>query len=72
MTTSLSNLNKWLNSAFRVFPLPLVSDGLLAGFILSQWPLVHVIKALFRCKIFLDFDMVVLSFVFDKHCLIMD
>jgi len=29
-------------------------------------------KALFRCKIFLNFDIVALSFVFDKHCPIMD
>ena len=29
-------------------------------------------KALFRCKKFLDFNTVVFSFLFDKHCLIME
>ena len=29
-------------------------------------------KALFRCKKFLDFDTVAFSFLFDKHCLIME
>ena len=28
-------------------------------------------KALFRCEMFLDFDTVALSFLFDKHCPIM-
>jgi hypothetical protein len=28
-------------------------------------------EVLFRSKIFLDFDTVALSFLFDKHCLIM-
>jgi hypothetical protein len=29
-------------------------------------------EALFRCKKFLDFDTIVFSFLFDKHCLIIE
>jgi len=30
------------------------------------------IQVLFRCKKFLDFNTVAFSFLFDKHCLIME
>jgi len=41
--------------------------------ILLRWISLHIcIRALFSCEIFLDFSIVALSFLFDKHCSTME